>query len=107
MLTIIGYYICWKSDRIMKPEIITIIGVFFFFTLLEIIFTNFFHKPEAKKGDGIVEILSALILLAITQPLVMFLGGYVTHLIAPQSADTLSGIPILGGILLFLVFDDM
>ncbi len=91
----------------MRPDVLAIMGIFAFFSALEILNTSFFHKKEEQHGDGIVEIISAIILLAITQPIVMFLGGSVVHLIAPQLADSLINLPILYGILLLLVFDDM
>jgi len=91
----------------MKPEIIAILSIFAVFTILEVLFTNFFNKPNQKKQDGWVEILSSIILLVVTQPLVLFLGGYLAYLVVPEAQNSLSNISILAGVLLFLVFDDM
>ena len=91
----------------MKPEVIVILGTFAVFTVLEFFFTDFFNKPGQKKSDGIVEIFSSILLVVLIQPLVLFLGGALVHFIAPGSEGSLSGIPIIAGVLLFLVFDDM
>lgn len=91
----------------MKPEVIVILGTFAVFTILEIFFTDFFNKPKQKTSDGIVEVLSSALLIILIQPLVLFLGGGLAHLVAPNAAGSLSEIPIIAGVLLFLVFDDM
>ena len=91
----------------MKPEVIVILGTFAVFTILEIFFTDFFNKPKQKTSDGIVEVLSSALLIILIQPLVLFLGGGLTHLVAPNAAGSLSEIPIIAGVLFFLVFDDM
>jgi sterol desaturase/sphingolipid hydroxylase (fatty acid hydroxylase superfamily) len=91
----------------MKPEVIAILATFAVFTILEILFTNFFHKPKQNKQDGWVEILSSAILIIVTQPLVLFLGGYVVYLVAPWAENSLIDISIFSGVLLFLIFDDM
>ena len=91
----------------MHPEMIVILGIFLLFAVLEIVFTQFFKKPGAKRGDWVVEVISAVTLIAITQPLVLFGGGYVASLVAPDAAGALAGLPVLAGIALFLIFDDM
>jgi len=100
-------YIYMKSRRAMKPEIIVILGTFVLFTIFEIFFTDFFHKPKQKKSDGIVDFVSAIILILLTQPFVLFLGGSLAHLAAPEAAGSLSEIPVVAGVFLFLIFDDM
>ena len=91
----------------MKPEMIAILGIFAAFALAEIVFTKFFAKPNQKKGDGWVELLSTLMLTIFTQPLVLFLAAGVCAVIIPQYAGALSDINIFAAIALFLVFDDM
>ena len=91
----------------MKPEYIAILSVFAFFILLEIFFTRFFHKPGQNRQDGPVELICTLSLMMIIQPTAMIGGGYLASLVVPNGAGALSGIPVLAGIALFLVFDDM
>ncbi|MEZ5894466.1 MAG: sterol desaturase family protein [Parvularculaceae bacterium] len=91
----------------MKPEMLAILGVLATFALLEIIFTNFFRKPGQTRQDVIVEIVSTITLILITQPLALLGGATVAALIAPNAAGSLAHIPLIAGIALFLVFDDM
>ena len=91
----------------MKTELIVVVSILMLFVILEIIFTQFFSKPEQKRGDGIVEIISTLALVIITQPLVLLLGAGLAALIAPEQANVLKSWPIWSVVLLFLIFDDM
>ena len=91
----------------MKPEMIVILLIFFGFILLEMIFTSFFRKPNQTRQDVIVEPISALTLIGVTQPLVLFAGGYVASLLLPNSAGALSSWPIIAQLGLLLIFDDM
>lgn len=91
----------------MKTEMLIILGIFASFALLELIFTQFFKKPGQRPSDGVVEIISTLMLIIVTQPLVMLGGGLIASLIAPEAAGSLRGIPVIAGIALFLFFDDM
>ena len=91
----------------MKPEILAIFSLFAFFAILELIHTDLFNKKEQRSGDGIVEIVSALALLVFTQPIVLFGGGFLASVIAPQSEDVLASMPFVVPLLLLLVFDDM
>ena len=91
----------------MKIEMLIILGILMGFVVLEIIFTNFFRKPQQTRGDGTVEIISTLTLILITQPFVLLAGGIVASLVAPEAAGALRGLPLVAGIALFLIFDDM
>lgn len=91
----------------MKPEMIAILGILATFALLEILFTNFFRKPGQTRQDIIVESVSIVTLVLITQPLALLGGAGIAHLIAPGAQDALAGIPLIAGIALFLIFDDM
>ena len=91
----------------MKPELIVILGIFFGFIALEIIFTRFFKKEGQRPGDGIVEIVGTLVLTFITQPFVMAMGFAVAAFLAPDASDMLKTWPIWAVIGLFLIFDDM
>ena len=91
----------------MKPEIILLLSIFFGFIALEIIFTRFFKKAEQVKGDGWVDLLSTLMLTLVTQPAVVFAGGFLAYFLFPGGADVLKSwhwLPVFG---LFLIFDDM
>ena len=91
----------------MKIEIVVVLAIFLGFVLLEIIFTNFFKKPKQNKDDAVVEVVSTLTLTAITQPIILASGAYLTSLIAPNAAGALAEVSFLTAMLLFLVFDDM
>lgn len=91
----------------MKTEMLVILGIFASFALLEIIFTGFFRKPNQTRQDAIVEIVSTLTLILVTQPLALLGGATVAALIAPGAQDALANIPVIAGIALFLIFDDM
>ncbi|WP_375207540.1 sterol desaturase family protein [Hyphococcus sp.] len=91
----------------MKTEMLVILGIFASFALLEIIFTSFFRKPNQTRQDAIVEIVSTLTLILVTQPLALLGGATVAALIAPGAQDALVNIPVIAGIALFLIFDDM
>ncbi|MEZ5920677.1 MAG: sterol desaturase family protein [Parvularculaceae bacterium] len=91
----------------MKIEMLVITGIFFGFAFLEIIFTSFFKKERQSRQDVIVEIISALTLVAVTQPLALFLGAMTAKAIAPGAEGALAGLPLIAGVALFLIFDDM
>lgn len=91
----------------MKPEMMVVLSIFVLFAALEILFTQFFKKPGAKRGDWMVEVISTVTLVALTQPLVLLAGGYAASLVAPDAAGALAGLPVLAGVALFLIFDDM
>jgi sterol desaturase/sphingolipid hydroxylase (fatty acid hydroxylase superfamily) len=91
----------------MKPEMLVILSIFALFVVLEIIFTGFFRKPGQKQGDAAVELGSALALILFTQPLALLGGGIVASLIAPNAQGALAGLPVIAGVGLFLIFDDL
>ena len=91
----------------MKPELMIIASIFVGFALLEILFTQFFKKPGQRPGDAMVEIVSSLTLILVTQPLALAAGGFTAYLIAPNAAGALADIPLVAGVALFLIFDDM
>lgn len=91
----------------MKPEIILIAGLFLLFSLLEFSFTGFFNKRGQKKGDGVVEVASSLLLVLFTQPLVLLMGAGLAALLVPEQQGVLSTWPFVAVLGLFLVFDDM
>ena len=91
----------------MKTESLVILGIFAGFALLEIIFTNFFGKKNQTRQDAIVETVSILTLMLVTQPLALLGGAAVAHFVAPNAAGALAHIPVLAGVGLFLIFDDL
>lgn len=91
----------------MKPEQIAILCLFAFFALLEAWRTGFFNKPNEKPDDKVVEMITAVLLLFLSQPFAAACGFGLASVLAPESADILlswSPIAVLG---LFLIFDDM
>ena len=91
----------------MKPEMLVILCILMIFVVLEICFTQFFNKKKQTNSDGIVEIISTLTLVILTQPAVLFLGGLTATLLAPNLEDVLKTWPIWAVLGLFLIFDDM
>ncbi|MEO1136603.1 MAG: sterol desaturase family protein, partial [Pseudomonadota bacterium] len=91
----------------MKPEMLVVLSIFLMFAVLEIIFTKFFRKPGQTRGDAMVEIISTLTLVGVTQPFVLFSGAMIASVIAPGAQGALAGIPVIAGVALFLIFDDM
>ena len=54
----------------MKPEIVVILCIFLAFSVLEMLFNRFFNTPGQTRDDIIVEVVSADVFVASTQPLV-------------------------------------
>ncbi len=91
----------------MKPEQLVILGIFAFFVVLEIFRTRFFDKPGQTRSDAIVEIFSGTTLALITQPFILFAGGFIAMTLAPNAEGVLSAWPFLVQFALLLIFDDM
>ncbi len=91
----------------MQSSTIAILAIFLGFALLELWRSNLFSKEEQNRDDGIVELISTVMLLAVTQPAVLFLSAGLAGMIAPQWEGALAGINIFAAIALFLIFDDM
>ena len=91
----------------MPASTIAITAIYFGFAALELWRSNLFGKAEQTRDDGIVEAISMIVLLAITQPTVLFASGALANWIAPQYAGALSGMNVFAAIALFLVADDM
>ncbi len=91
----------------MKTEILIVFGVYFAFGLLEFVFSNLFKKPEGKKGDGLVEFLSTVVLLGLTQPFILASAAFLLAAVLPQYAGSLNGLNVFLAFALFVVFDDM
>jgi sterol desaturase/sphingolipid hydroxylase (fatty acid hydroxylase superfamily) len=84
-----------------------ILLIFLAFIALEVIFTRFFRKPGQTRDDAIVEIVSTISLVLVSQPFALAGGAFVASLVAPDAAGALAGLPLVAQVGLFLVFDDM
>ena len=84
-----------------------VIAIYIGFGLLELLRSDLFSKPEQCRNDGIVEAVSTLLLLTVTQPLIIVAVGLLGASYFPQYQGALSGIGFLPALALFLVFEDM
>ena len=91
----------------MPTSTIAIIAIYFGFALLELWRSNLFSKEEQTRDDGIVEAVSMVVLLAFTQPMVLFSSAALAGLVAPEYEGALAGINVFAAIGLFLILDDM
>ena len=91
----------------MKPETLAVLGIFMGFVLLEIIFTNFFNKKGQTRGDAVVESVSTVVLLLLTQPLILLATALGMGELFPEAEGVISTWPIWSKVLLLLIFDDM
>lgn len=89
------------------PYEIVIPAIFFAFALAEIAQHSFFRQNAERPEDKWVEIITGLVLLAATQPAVLFSAAWLADQISPPSQNMLLGTPLWLGILLLLFFDDM
>jgi len=91
----------------MPASTIAILAIYLGFALLELLRTNLFNKEEQTRDDGIVEAVSLIMLLAVTQPAILFASAWIAGEVAPQYAGALADLNIFAAIGLFLIFDDM
>ena len=91
----------------MPASTIAILAIYFGFAALELARSNLFAKPEQTRDDAVVEAVSMAMLLAVTQPAIVFASGAIAHWLAPQWAGALTNLNALAGLALFLVLDDM
>ena len=91
----------------MPTSTIAILSIYFGFALLELWRSNLFGKNEQTRDDGIVEVVSTVFLLGVTQPAILLTSGAIAGYVVPQWAGALANINILAAIALLLVLDDM
>lgn len=91
----------------MPGYTIAVLAIYFGFALLELWQSNLFAKNEQTRDDGIVESVSMIVLLAVTQPAIVLGSAAVMGALAPQWAGALANINVIAAIALFLVLDDM
>ncbi len=84
-----------------------VIAIYIGFGLLELVRSDLFSKREQCRNDGIVETVSTILLLTVTQPSIILCVNWLGTHYAPQLQGALSGIGFLPALLLFLVFEDM
>ena len=91
----------------MPGSTIAIIAIYLGFALMELWRSNLFAKAEQTRDDGIVEAVSMVVLLGLTQPAVLFASAALAGWIAPQYAGALANLNVFAAIALFLILDDM
>ncbi|MDA0820080.1 MAG: sterol desaturase family protein [Proteobacteria bacterium] len=91
----------------MPTSTIAVLGIFLGFAVLELWRTKLFAKGGQTRDDGIVEGISMTMLLAVTQPGIVFLSAAIMSVMAPSLEGALSDINIFAAIALFLVLEDM
>lgn len=91
----------------MKPETLVIVCIFLGFILLEIAFSKFFNKKGQKKEDAVVELFSSSVLILLTQPLVLLMGGLLAAQLLPAYEGIMTNWNVFAVLGLLLIFDDM
>lgn len=84
-----------------------VIVIYLGFGLAELLRSDLFSKQEQCRNDGIVEAISTLVLLTITQPLIIITVDTLGGRFFPEYRGALGGLGVLGVIALFLIFEDM
>jgi hypothetical protein len=84
------------EDHASQPEIAIILLIFLVFELLEITFTRFFSKPGQTTDGAIVEIVSTLSLVLVSQPFALAGGAFLASLAAPGAAMANSAMTLRG-----------
>ncbi|WP_296679736.1 sterol desaturase family protein, partial [Novosphingobium sp.] len=91
----------------MPTPTLVIIAIYFGFGLAELAATRLFAKHEQCRNDGIVEVLSSVVLLFGTQPAIIALVDFLGGTFAPAWRGYLSGLGLIPAIALLLVCEDM
>lgn len=91
----------------MPASTIAVIAIYIGFGVLELWRSNLFSKREQTRDDGIVEGVSMTMLMAVTQPGIVFLSAAIMGALVPQWEGALAGVNVFAGIALFLVLEDM
>ena len=84
-----------------------VIAIYIGFGLLELARSDLFRKAEQCRHDGIVETVSTVLLLTVTQPMIIVAVNALGHRFVPDYQGALSGIGFFAALGLFLVFEDM
>jgi sterol desaturase/sphingolipid hydroxylase (fatty acid hydroxylase superfamily) len=84
-----------------------VIAIYLGFGLVEFLRSDLLSKSEQCRNDGIIEIVSTLLLLVVTQPLIIVAVNSLGLRFFPEYQGALAGISVFLAIPLFLVFEDM
>lgn len=84
-----------------------VIAIYFLFGLFELFRSDLFGKREQCFHDGVVEIISTLVLLFLTQPGIILLVNLLGRSYFPAWQGALADLNIFAAIALLLVCDDM
>jgi len=84
-----------------------VIGIYMVFGLFELARSDLFSKREQCRNDGIIEIISSVLLLVVTQPLILIVVDWLGGRYFPEYRGVLAGLSLLVAIPLFLVLEDM
>jgi hypothetical protein len=87
----------------MPTSTYVVLAIYVAFGLLELFRTRLFSKNEQTRNDGIVEVISTILLLVITQPAILIFVDYALGALRPEWRGMLSGINIFLAIGLFLI----
>jgi len=96
-----------KGSENMPTSTMAILAIYLGYALLEIFRSNLFSKPEQTRDDAIVEAISMIVLLGLTQPTILLVSASLAKWAIPQWEGALSEINIFAAVLLLLIFDDM
>ena len=91
----------------MPASTIAVLGIYLGFAVLELWRSHLFSKPEQTRDDGIVEGVSMVMLIAVTQPAIVFSSAALMGAVAPGFEGALANLNVFAAIALFLVLDDM
>ncbi len=91
----------------MPASTYAVMAIFVTFGLIELFKSKLFAKTGQTRTDGIVEIISAIVLLVFTQPMILLFVDWGMSQTQPQWRGALTDLNIVAAILLFLIFDDM
>ena len=91
----------------MKPEILILICIFCGFALAEALRTGLLRKPGQRRKDVIVEMISSVVLVGFTQPLVLMSSGLIMASLFPEWENSLVSLGFVLQFALLLIFDDM
>jgi len=86
---------------------VVILIVFVLFAFKEALYSGIFNKVSEERADRIVELGSAILLFAVSQPLVLLTAAFIMQLVFPEYEGALAHTSIGVQILLLLVFDDL
>jgi sterol desaturase/sphingolipid hydroxylase (fatty acid hydroxylase superfamily) len=91
----------------MSASSLAVIAIYFTFALIEFLRSDLFAKREQCRNDGIVEAVSTLVLLIVTQPVIVLVTGLIGARYFPDFEGALTGLGFFPALALFLIFEDM